>query len=185
MPCPASFIEDGTARVHGGTTSQNTAASACQWDSATDQSDPAKIKTINSSGFFGFNDWSEINPALTQIGQGDGLSGSWSISDPDWVNFTYAIVFKSGQGTSLIAFLLNGLFDEGEYLTPFTDLAFTTLKPGQQKGVSHYTIVQRDGGLPDQAPPPSEVPEPGVLGLMGLGLLGLGLVSYNRRRRTS
>jgi hypothetical protein len=57
---------------------------------------------------------------------------------------------------------------------------------GTTKGISHLALYSRDGGTTDDDEDDDtdddEVPEPGVLFLMGAGLLGLGMA---RRRRSA
>ena len=55
-------------------------------------------------------------------------------------------------------------------LSGYIILAMTGLAEGSVTVAYEYTEA------------PSEVPEPAVLGLVGLGLLGLGLVAHRRRR---
>lgn len=173
ISCPASFTADGTAKVYNGGSS---AASACQYDDATDQSDVASESNINSSGFFGQSDW-EFNPGQGQMGGAGntGTSGTWSIANVDFATYDYIIVFKDGNPTHLTAFLFNEAFASGSWLSPFTSDIYDVNNP---KNVSHITIARRANPTD---PDPDPVPEPGALGILGLGLLGLGLV---RRRLT-
>src|SRR3546814_178511 len=108
ITCPASFTADGTAKVHDGTADKNTAASDCQYDDETGTSDVASITNINESAFFGFSDWEDNGQ--TQIDPPVDSSGTWSIDDVDFDAFDYIMVFKDGEGTSLIAFLFNEEF---------------------------------------------------------------------------
>lgn len=180
ITCPANFTQDGTAKVNDGSVLQLTAADGCQYDNTTTNSTVANITNINSSGFFGFSDW-ESNGQDQLGGSGNtGQSGTWDILNVDFDTYDYIIVFKDGEGTYLTAFSFNELFDEGEWLTPFTNPPFAVSGDGHD--VSHLTIARRlneDGG---PGPGPGQVPEPGTLAVVGAGLAGWWALS--RRRKT-
>ena len=172
ISCPASFVTDPTAKVTsaGGAT----AVSDCQYVSPPDNSNVASIANINAAGFFGFTDWAE-NPGNLQVSAGTG-TGSWSISGANFAQYDYAIVFKDGNDTNLVALLLNELFSSGLWSTPFTDPPFSLAGGSDIHDASHYTIVQRD-------PLGQDVPEPGVLSLIAAGALAMA-GGLRRRRRT-
>lgn len=174
VSCPSSFTTDPTAKVED-STSTTTAASACQYLDNPDNNNVANLANINAAGFFGTTDWA-VNSGNLQVGPG-GASGTWAITGADFANYDYMIVFKDGNDTNLIGFLLNELYSNGTWTTPFTEPPFDFNGNSRAHDVSHYTIVQRED---DGEGPGNEIPEPGILGLLGIGLLG-----YTTARRRS
>lgn len=173
IACPTSFVADGTAKVFN---LGSSAVSGCQYDNATSQSTVASLANINASGFFGYSDW--VSNSQGQIDPGAGGAGSFNIAGVDFDAYDYIIVFKSGKGTHLTAFLFNEEFASGNWTTPFTDPPFDLPGKSTTHDVSHYSIVKRYNPKPEE--PPVGVPEPAMLGLFGLGLMGVGMA---RRRR--
>jgi hypothetical protein len=178
VSCPASFTVDGTAKVHDGTLSMLTAASACEYDNATGQSDVASLSQINTSAFFGFNDW--VDNGQTQIVPGSGQSGSWSILNVDFAAMDYLMVFKDGDDTSLIAFSFNELFSSGGWSSPFTEPPFDFQNNNTIKDVSHYSIFARSNPDGGPGPGPGPVPEPPAMPIF-LGGLAAFLMVLRRR----
>ena len=95
-----------------------------------------------------------------------GSTGTWTytqgVGDPD-INF---FVAKGGNNFNLFSNLGN----------PTTDSWSTPLNNGgNQAGLSHLTFY--DTG----STPPQEIPEPGILALLGLGLLGIGAARRQKK----
>jgi hypothetical protein len=168
VTCPTSFTTDPTAKVEDSTGTQ-TAVSACQYVTPTDNNNVASVTNINTTGFFGHSDWT-LNGGNLQVGNG-GATGTWTISNDNFADFDYMIVFKDGADTNLIGFLFNELFSSGVWSTPFIEPPFDFNGGSASHNVSHYTIVQR--------PNPTRVPEPGIVSLLGIGLAGFAVA---RRR---
>ena len=186
--CPTGFTADGTAKVHDGSASKNTAADLCEYDdSASNQTD--SLSLINTLEFFGFNDWlyagkqnigGVLEDGTEDIGlsiTGDGQSGTWSISMGAFLTYSdIMFIFKDGANTDLTGFLLNGSYTSGGWDTPFVNPPFDV---NADRDVSHITAYVREGG---GGTPPGQIPEPGVLGLLGIGLVGFGASVFRRRR---
>jgi hypothetical protein len=176
--CPASFVADGTAKVHdGGGAPVLTAASACQYITPPDQNNVANEMNINADGgFFGFNDWDIWDNSVSQV-NANASSGAWSIPNVDFATYDYIIAFKDGNGTNLTSFLLNESFSSGGWSTPFTDPPFDLPGMSRSHDVSHYSIARREGGGTTVL-----LPEPGTIALLGLGILGMGWVARRSPR---
>lgn len=179
VSCPLSFTTNPTARVED-PTATTTAASACQYISPSSPSNVANATNINAAGFFGFSDWT-INAGNGQVDPSNDQTGTWAITAADFASNDYIIVFKDGQDTNLVAFLLNELYSSGTWSSPFSNPPFDVRNT---KDVSHYTIAQRTAEPPCQVNcNPQELPEPGNIPLFGIGVLGLAAAIRYRRRQ--
>jgi hypothetical protein len=177
VDCPASFTQNGTAKVHDGAGAPVlTAANDCEYITPPDQSNVANETNINANGgFFGFNDWDIWDAAVSQVGA-NASSGTWAIPSVDFATYDYMITFKDGSATNLISFKLNELYASGGWNTPFTDPPFSLPGMSPSHDVSHYSISRREtDGTTD-------VPEPGTMVLLGLGFLGLGYIARRSAR---
>lgn len=153
-----------------------------------DNSSPA---LINAEAFFGFDDWlldgklddngtslvpDAADPATLVSATGDAQSGTWSLTDAAafWSdNSDLMFVFKDGDNTNLVGYLIQAGAAGGSYATPFVDPPFDLNGNSGSRDISHIGIYHRGGGI--------EVPAPAPLALFGIGLLGLGWSSSRRR----
>lgn len=150
---------------------------------------PGMVNSL-SPGFFGINNW-------LFDGKWDNLGGTGGTDTSVLFNFTgnnqsgtytyvgtgtfteIMFVFKDGSDTNLVGYLLDLNNLSGNYDSPFVEPPFP-LSPAQgPKNISHISVYFR-GSSTSSTSGGGEVPEPGMLGLLGLGLLGLALA----RRRT-
>lgn len=133
--------------------------------------------TVNSEMFFGYTDWAFLkkdDPA------GNGQTGTWSLTNNEWL--TYAnimLIFKDGNGTTLLGYLLGSPNTSGTWSSPFSMPEFNVCNQNQPdcttiKNVSHISYYARGVAPPGGGdPPPPSVPEPSPLLLMMMGMAGL------------
>jgi len=152
MECPAN-IADNVSN-----------ATDCEYSEAADQdflnTNPI---TVNAEEFFGQNDWTFVGKDET-----GGQSGSFDFSSfAGSVGSQLMVVFKSGNGTTLVGYLISGL--TGNWTSPFENPPFNVRNT---KDVSHISLYTR-GEIPG-------VPLPAA-GFLLIG--GLGALAMNKRRR--
>jgi len=156
--------------------------SACQISSLS-QDYVQNPLTVNSEVFFGISDW--LYAGRENLGEGSEsgdvdtgfsitgsmLQGAWSIGSGSWGSWdSIMLVFKSGgndkgkntNDTTLVGYLLDGQSTSGTWESPF-HLPDFTLNEGQTKEVSHISAYVSGT--------PTDISEPGSIGLLGLGLL--------------
>lgn len=139
-------------------------ATDCEISDATQDFLNTNPMTVNSDGgFFAIDDWSFIGKDEGPGGNGLGRSGEWALANDIWSLFdNIMLVFKSGNGTSLVGYLLDGQTTSGDWISPFRspDFALGT----RVKDVSHISFYGTSY---------TSVPEPGALIIMSLGLIGI------------
>jgi hypothetical protein len=153
-------------------------ASACQRSLLETQDflNPAPM-TVNSEAFFGNTDWvflKKNDPA------GNGQTGTWALTNNEWGNYAnIMLIFKDGNDTTLLGFLLTPTYTSGDWDSPFTAYEFPNLcqhhaahgnKPAYDdcskiKDVSHISYYGRGTVM--------RVSEPASVLLIALGLFGL------------
>ena len=114
---------------------------------------------------------------LVGIGPGvhsqDGSTGTFTISSNLWDSWSdIAIGFKFGTGNqpnSWFVFQLNPLTTSGDW--EFTNMF------GKGGGLSHIQLYGANA-----VNPPTSVPEPGTLALLGIGMLGVGIARRRKRQ---
>lgn len=165
-------------------------ASACQRlaVSTDGKSENDDNTLINNEAFFGIDSWS-------REGKYDNMNGSGGADDSGLFNFTgnnmagtysyvgtapqpksIMLVFKDGNDTNLVAYLLANPYGTGNYASPFIPGLFDV---PNTKGISHISVYISDDG--EGGGDETEVPEPASLAILGLGL---GLIGVARRRRS-
>jgi hypothetical protein len=91
-----------------------------------------------------------------------------------WLDGTYLFGARAGGGAVL-----------GEYTRALGDLAagnhYLQILLEDHGGTNGYAVEITADTFEPGPPPPSSVPEPATLGLLGLGLAGLGLAARRRR----
>jgi hypothetical protein len=154
--------------------------------STTANQDFLNSMTVNQNGgFFGKTDWAfggKIGETAGYTGQGNGAgqSGTWNIPALIQQNFKdVMLVFKSGQGTTLVGYLLNEGVTSGSWSSPF-EKAFFGFNGGSIKDVSHVSVYYREAVASN---PPGDVPSSGApepTTMLGAALVG-GVVAARKK----
>jgi hypothetical protein len=150
-----------------------TGTSGCQISDSKNQDDE-KAVTVNADKFFGFDNW--VFTGKTEYKDNEGQSGTWNISNlfpNSWDDIM--LVFKSGNNTTLVGYLLQDGVTSGTWASPFEKSIFNV---PNTRDVSHISVYYRVG----QPTPPQSVPEPGSL--VALSLIG-GAMVLSRRHHVS
>ncbi len=142
-------------------------------ESLVNDVDPTKTG-FQYDGFFGNSNWHQL--FKEEDGADVGQSGSFVLDVQNTWN-SAMVVFKDGNDTNLIGFLLGGL-EYGNntisWTTPFTDPPFD-FNNNQAKNVSNYVVFYSETALPgypgsQPVAPPQPVPEPTTI--LGLAIAG-------------
>ncbi len=175
MVCPEN-IEDNV-----------TGSNACQYsDTANQDFLNTNPITVNAEAFFGITDWiyagkHDIDEGQDELGTANiGLtinpdnnqSGSWSINGDTWANWeNVMLIFKDGNATTLVGYLLDGSSTSGTWLSPFENPPFDVRNTRDVSHISAYVSGER-----------VNVPEPAPVAMLAFGIVAAGLV---RRRKRS
>ncbi len=162
--CPASIANDVSGSISCGIATANQDSVASN-----------RPLTVNTESFFGKTDWTFGGKlgegTYANAGKGSGQTGTFNLAglvrNPlDSV----MLVFKSGQNTTLVGYLLGAGVTSGSWSSPFDSSVFNV---PNTRDVSHVSVYYREGSS-------AAVPEPTTMA--GMALAGAGLTAYRRRR---
>lgn len=184
---PAHAAYDDCNQFSPDVTGFVTGTAGCEIDDTIFNDSDAAFDTRN---WFGFTDWDTAFDAkddppggvvengsntsgltMTKDGDGEPLSGDWSMDDLSAGQMAL-FVFKDGTQAdphALIVYLVDASSaTSGTWSSPFFNAA------GEQQATSHASVYLRQGG--------TDVPVAGTVWLMALGLGLIGLAGSRRRK---
>lgn len=149
----------------------------------------ASTYTVNINNFFSFNTWKfdgkyqdgADSSSLFNF-TGGGASGTYKFVGSN-IYSQLMLVFKDGQGTNLVGYLVNASSASKDYSTPFSDPPFDLPGNSTSHDISHISVYYQLGDPP--VPPTGKTPEPGTIAILGLGLLSLGFASLGSKKKLS
>ena len=155
----------------------------CEISDATQDNVNPPLVVNESGGFFDIDTWEfegKIGEGnMAAAGDGTGQSGDYDLTSFfDGLIGDILLVFKDGNNTTLVGYLLSTADLAGSWTTPFTCPPFTSNQGGCNgfpKDVSHISVYS------NVAPSVIPLPAAGLLLVGALGALGLA----KRRRRAA
>lgn len=147
-----------------------TGTSACEIADTADQDflNTAPL-TVNAENFFGVSNW--VFAGKTEYTDRTGQSGTYNITNSDRASWeAIMLIFKSGQGTRLVGYLLQKDIYSGSWTSPFEKPPFAFNGNGP-RDVSHISVYYKPGSA-EPIPTPAMLP----------GLVGLGVATWRKHR---
>ena len=150
-----------------------TNATACGKGSPTDASEASTTTALNLLSPGGINSWTHIDRDLVSAFDSDGgfsftgtTSGAWTITDTSFTSYIIALKDGSPLAQDFLWFLI-------DMSVPLNGTWQMYGQNGNAKQISHMDLFGAGG---------RQVPEPGILFLLGSALLGLGVARRWSRR---